>query len=159
LHVHRHVDQLLLALHCSRPAEPDPAGRASTAAGQLLRRLLGRARRCAAGDHPVARALRVHGQAPRSRNHARRSKRMTEVTTTPTATDASARVFPKNFLFGVATAAYQIEGAAHEDGRRDSIWDAFARIPGAVVGGDNGDVACDHYNLYRDDVALMADLG
>jgi beta-glucosidase len=67
--------------------------------------------------------------------------------------------FPEDFLFGVATAAYQIEGAAHEDGRRDSIWDAFCRVPGAVVNGDNGDVACDHYHRYRDDVALMADLG
>jgi beta-glucosidase len=67
--------------------------------------------------------------------------------------------FPKDFLFGVATAAYQIEGAAHEDGRRDSIWDAFSRVPGAVVNGDNGDTACDHYHRYRDDVAMMADLG
>lgn len=69
------------------------------------------------------------------------------------------RPFPSDFLFGVATAAYQIEGAAHEDGRKDSIWDAFARLPGAVVGGDNGDVACDHYHRYPEDVALMADLG
>jgi beta-glucosidase len=69
------------------------------------------------------------------------------------------RSFPAGFLFGAATAAYQIEGAAHEDGRTDSIWDAFARLPGAVVNGDNGDVACDHYHRYRDDVALMADLG
>jgi beta-glucosidase len=69
------------------------------------------------------------------------------------------RAFPPTFLFGAATAAYQIEGAAHEDGRRDSIWDAFCRIPGAVVNGDNGDVACDHYHRYRDDVALMSDLG
>ena len=69
------------------------------------------------------------------------------------------RGFPADFLFGVATAAYQIEGAAHEDGRRDSIWDAFSRVPGAVVNGDNGDVACDHYHRYRDDVAMMADLG
>jgi beta-glucosidase len=72
---------------------------------------------------------------------------------------ATPRPFPANFLFGAATAAYQIEGAAHEDGRTDSIWDAFARVPGAVVGGDNGDVACDHYHRYKDDVALMADLG
>lgn len=72
---------------------------------------------------------------------------------------AEARAFPPAFLFGAATAAYQIEGAAHEDGRTDSIWDAFCRVPGAVVGGDNGDVACDHYHRYRDDVALMADLG
>jgi beta-glucosidase len=69
------------------------------------------------------------------------------------------RQFPADFLFGVATAAYQIEGAAHEDGRTDSIWDAFSRVPGAVVGMDNGDVACDHYHRYRDDVALMSDLG
>jgi beta-glucosidase len=69
------------------------------------------------------------------------------------------RQFPADFLFGVATAAYQIEGAAHEEGRTDSIWDAFSRIPGAVVGMDNGDVACDHYHRYRDDVALMSGLG
>ena len=69
------------------------------------------------------------------------------------------RTFPPTFLFGAATAAYQIEGAAHEDGRTDSIWDAFSRLPGAVVGGDNGEVACDHYNRYVEDVALMADLG
>lgn len=69
------------------------------------------------------------------------------------------REFPESFLFGVATAAYQIEGAAHEDGRTDSIWDVFCRVPGAVVNGDNGDVACDHYHRYASDVALMADLG
>lgn len=69
------------------------------------------------------------------------------------------REFPADFLFGVATAAYQIEGAAHEDGRRDSIWDAFARLPGAVINGENGDVACDHYHRMPQDVTLMADLG
>jgi beta-glucosidase len=73
--------------------------------------------------------------------------------------ETSSRAFPKDFLFGAATAAYQIEGAAHEGGRRDSIWDAFSRVPGAVINGDNGDVACDHYNLYRDDVALMKSMG
>ncbi|WP_375386639.1 GH1 family beta-glucosidase [uncultured Microbacterium sp.] len=72
---------------------------------------------------------------------------------------SSPRSFPPGFLFGAATAAYQIEGAAHEDGRRDSIWDAFSRVPGAVINGDNGDVACDHYHLYRDDVALMKSMG
>ncbi|TFD31537.1 GH1 family beta-glucosidase [Cryobacterium cryoconiti] len=70
-----------------------------------------------------------------------------------------ARSFPPAFLFGAATAAYQIEGAAHEDGRTDSIWDAFSRVPGAVLGADNGDVACDHYHRYQDDVAMMKDLG
>jgi beta-glucosidase len=69
------------------------------------------------------------------------------------------RRFPEGFLFGAATAAYQIEGASHEDGRTDSIWDAFARVPGAVVNADNGDVACDHYHRYRDDVRLMSRLG
>jgi len=71
----------------------------------------------------------------------------------------TARPFPADFLFGAATAAYQIEGAAHEDGRTDSIWDVFSRVPGAVVGGDNGEVACDHYHRYRDDVELMSELG
>ncbi|PKI91212.1 beta-glucosidase [Actinomycetales bacterium SN12] len=69
------------------------------------------------------------------------------------------RTFPDGFLFGAATAAYQIEGAAFEDGRTASIWDAFARVPGAVVGAENGDVACDHYHRYADDVALMKRLG
>ncbi|MGV2984930.1 GH1 family beta-glucosidase [Microbacterium sp. AGC85] len=69
------------------------------------------------------------------------------------------RPFPEEFLFGAATAAYQIEGAAHEDGRTDSIWDAFARVPGAVVGGESGEAACDHYHRYPEDVALMTALG
>ncbi|KAG4073391.1 hypothetical protein HA402_008547 [Bradysia odoriphaga] len=69
------------------------------------------------------------------------------------------RAFPENFLFGAATAAYQIEGAAFEDGRTASIWDAFSRVPGAVIGADNGDVACDHYHRYPQDVALMKELG
>lgn len=69
------------------------------------------------------------------------------------------RPFPKEFLFGAATAAYQIEGAAFEDGRTASIWDEFSRVPGAVIGGDNGDVACDHYHRYPQDVALMRELG
>jgi len=69
------------------------------------------------------------------------------------------RTFPQGFLLGAATAAFQIEGAAFEDGRTASIWDAFCRVPGAVINGDHGDVACDHYHRYRDDVALMKDLG
>ncbi len=67
--------------------------------------------------------------------------------------------FPSGFQWGVATASYQIEGAAAEDGRAPSVWDAFARSPGRVLGGDTGDVACDHYHRYRDDVAIMASLG
>lgn len=67
--------------------------------------------------------------------------------------------FPPGFVFGAATAAYQVEGAASTDGRRDSIWDAFCRVPGAVIAGDDGSVACDHYHRYPQDVALMASLG
>jgi beta-glucosidase len=67
--------------------------------------------------------------------------------------------FPPGFLWGAATAAYQVEGAATEDGRTPSIWDTFAATPGKVAGGDTGDVATDHYHRYRDDVAIMAGLG
>ncbi len=63
------------------------------------------------------------------------------------------------FLWGAATASYQIEGAAAEDGRLPSIWDTFSRIPGAVENGDNGDVACDHYHRWREDIGLMRRLG
>ena len=69
------------------------------------------------------------------------------------------RAFAPGFLFGAATAAYQIEGAAFDDGRTASIWDTFSREPGAVLGGDTGDVACDHYHRYPADVALMKELG
>ncbi|MDQ3707320.1 MAG: GH1 family beta-glucosidase [Chloroflexota bacterium] len=72
--------------------------------------------------------------------------------TTPT-------TFPDGFLWGAATAAYQIEGAWNEDGRGESIWDRFSHTPGNVHEGDTGDVACDHYHRYRDDVALMKQLG
>jgi beta-glucosidase len=67
--------------------------------------------------------------------------------------------FPKDFMWGTATAAYQIEGAAAEGGRAASIWDAFSHIPGKVENGDTGDTACDHYHLFKDDVALMKGLG
>jgi len=67
--------------------------------------------------------------------------------------------FPDGFVWGSATAAYQIEGAANEDGRGPSIWDTFSRTPGRVFSGHTGDVACDHYHRYVDDVALMAGLG
>jgi len=66
---------------------------------------------------------------------------------------------PRGFELGVATAAYQIEGAVHEDGRGPSIWDTFSHTPGRVAGGDTGDVACDHYHRYAEDVRLMGDLG
>ncbi|WP_306371063.1 GH1 family beta-glucosidase [Nocardiopsis sp. CC223A] len=68
-------------------------------------------------------------------------------------------VLPPHLLFGTATAAYQIEGGAHEGGRGPSIWDTYCRTPGRVARGETGDVACDHYHRYEEDVALLAALG
>jgi beta-glucosidase len=67
--------------------------------------------------------------------------------------------FPPGFVWGVAAAAAQIEGAAREDGKTESIWDRFAAVPGRVAHGDNPDVACDHYHRYADDAALVQRLG
>jgi len=67
--------------------------------------------------------------------------------------------FPEGFMWGTATAAYQIEGAWNEDGRGPSIWDTFSHTPGLVENGDNGDVACDSYHKFADDIQLMKNLG
>jgi len=67
--------------------------------------------------------------------------------------------FPDSFLWGAATASYQIEGAATEDGRKPSVWDTFSAKPGRTLNGDTGAVACDHYHRYENDVKLMAALG
>ncbi|HVL24977.1 MAG TPA: GH1 family beta-glucosidase [Thermomicrobiales bacterium] len=67
--------------------------------------------------------------------------------------------FPEGFLWGAATAAYQIEGAVHEGGRGESIWDRFSHTPGKVLNGDTGDVACDHYHRWREDIGIMRELG
>lgn len=67
--------------------------------------------------------------------------------------------FPQDFLWGTATASYQIEGATDKDGRGASIWDVFCDRPGAISDGSSGDVACDHYHRYPEDIALMAELG
>lgn len=69
------------------------------------------------------------------------------------------RTFPADFLWGTATASYQIEGAATEGGRSPSIWDTFSHTPGKVLGGDTGDVAVDHYHRWEEDVQHLADLG
>ncbi|WP_049578223.1 GH1 family beta-glucosidase [Streptomyces sp. SBT349] len=66
---------------------------------------------------------------------------------------------PRDFRWGVATSSYQIEGAVDEDGRTPSIWDTFCRVPGAVVNGENGDIACDHYHRMPEDVDVIASLG
>jgi len=72
---------------------------------------------------------------------------------------ALARRFPAGFLFGTATAAYQIEGGHDADGKGPSIWDTFCRRPGAISTGETGDIACDHYHRWREDVGLLRDLG
>src|SRR4030095_4395155 len=69
------------------------------------------------------------------------------------------RKFPDGFLWGTATAAYQIEGAHDADGKSPSIWDTFSHLPGKIENCETGEVASDHYTRYRDDVARMADLG
>ncbi|MGQ4335292.1 GH1 family beta-glucosidase [Streptomyces hayashii] len=84
---------------------------------------------------------------------------MTAVRTETKAEPAADTSFPSGFVWGAATAAYQVEGAAAEDGRTPSIWDTFSRTPCKVRNGDTGDIAADHYHRYRDDVALMKDLG
>ncbi|GAA4969297.1 GH1 family beta-glucosidase [Actinoplanes utahensis] len=83
---------------------------------------------------------------------------MTSISADPTPAPALPDL-PAGFLWGAATAAYQIEGAAGEDGRGESIWDVFCRRPGAVADGSSGAVACDSYHRWRDDVDLLAGLG
>src|SRR6267142_4579957 len=72
---------------------------------------------------------------------------------------ATGREFPKGFLWGSATASYQVEGAVNEDGRGPSIWDTFSHTPGKVVDNATGDVADDHYHRFKEDVQLMKALG
>lgn len=67
--------------------------------------------------------------------------------------------FPENFIWGAATSSYQIEGAWNEDGKGENIWDRFSHTPGKVDNGDTGDVACDHYHLWREDIELMKEIG
>lgn len=69
------------------------------------------------------------------------------------------RRFPDGFLWGAATSSYQIEGGVAADGRSESVWDRFCRIPGRVLNGDTGDVACDHYHRWREDIRLMEWMG
>src|SRR5258708_3101717 len=72
---------------------------------------------------------------------------------------ATDREFPQGFLWGSATASYQVEGAVNEDGRGPTIWDTFSHTPGNVVNNATGDVADDHYHRYKEDVQLMKSLG
>jgi len=67
--------------------------------------------------------------------------------------------FPEEFIWGAATAAYQIEGAWEEDGKGENIWDRFSHTPGKIENGDTGDIACDHYHRWREDIQLMKEIG
>ncbi len=78
--------------------------------------------------------------------------------TITSAEHSATHAFPSGFLWGTATASYQIEGGVDEGGRGESIWDRFAHTPGRILNGDTGDVATDHYHRYREDVALMSEL-
>ncbi|KAI3887997.1 hypothetical protein MKW92_021359 [Papaver armeniacum] len=73
--------------------------------------------------------------------------------------EVSRKDFPPNFVFGLSTSAYQVEGASNEGGRGDSIWDVFTRTEGNILDGSNGDIAVDQYHLYKEDVELMSKLG
>jgi len=72
-----------------------------------------------------------------------------------TGTEIEAARFPDGFLWGMATASYQVEGAWNEDAKGESIWDRYAHGVGHVKGGDTGDVACDHYHIYKQDIGLL----
>ena len=74
-------------------------------------------------------------------------------------TDNFSLTFPPDFLWGVATSAYQIEGAWNEDGKGPSIWDVFSHKPGKIKDGSKGDVAVDHYHRYYEDITLVKELG
>ncbi len=67
--------------------------------------------------------------------------------------------FPKDFIWGSATSSYQIEGAWNDDGKGPSIWDTFSHTPGRIQHGDTGNVACDHYHRWPEDIALMQQIG
>ena len=67
--------------------------------------------------------------------------------------------FPKDFVWGTATSSYQIEGAATIGGKGPSIWDAFSGIPGKTNNGETGEIACDHYHRYKEDIQLMKNMG
>jgi beta-glucosidase len=74
----------------------------------------------------------------------------------PNPASAQELIFPANFVWGASTSNYQIEGAVDADGRGKSIWDVFSHTPGVVKGGDTGDIACDHYNRWREDIELLS---
>jgi len=86
------------------------------------------------------------------------TKTETDQKQTPILSEKNTLQFPQGFLWGTATASYQIEGAANEDGRGKSIWDTFSHTPGKIINNDNGDIACDFYHKYKEDIQLIKSL-
>src|SRR5690348_3477540 len=117
----------------SLPLHPEPGARGDSGCGLRRRELL----RSALALPGAWLATRLPGQTP------------------PAPTPPETFSFPKGFLWGASTSAYQIEGAVREDGRGESIWDRFSHTPGVTKNGATGDIACDSYHRYREDVALM----
>ena len=121
----------LIALPTGQPHRP---GRAQPAAERLLQGLQPGPRRHHAGHHPAPRPVRRRRPPARVRHHARSRQGMTTHTTPAATVESSPRAhFAHDFVWGVATASYQIEGAVAEDGRTPSIWDTFSRVPGAIA--------------------------
>jgi len=136
-----HIDQSVSA----QPAGAEEAPAQATAASALTRRtFLGSA---AVALGVLTNVPSLHGANGRAAASAK------------AASGAGHSQFPEDFAWGAATAAYQVEGAANEDGRKPSVWDTFSHTPGRTQNGDTGDVACGHYHRFEDDVKLMADLG
>jgi beta-glucosidase len=107
----------------------------------------------------LSQSLALAGTAAFSRYaHALPSSPVPGSAVPPPAIDVSGARFPANFLWGSATASYQVEGAWQEDGKGPSIWDTFAHTVGKVKGSDTGDVACDSYHRYKEDIAIMKQL-
>ena len=119
---------------------------------------MAKARTTAADENPSRRALiKLAGAGAAAAGAAPAPAQSAEPQADPG--QCGTRGFPQGFLWGTATAAYQVEGAWHEDGRGVSIWDRFAHTPGKIRNNETGDVAVDHYHRYQDDVRLMRTLG
>src|SRR5262249_12713698 len=150
VHVHDDVERLPLAARHADAGEPDRPGLAVDARVRLLPGLLARPRGHRDRDGAPARAVLRRRAAADRRHHGRGGQGMN-------GRPRPGR-FPAEFVWGVATAAYQIEGAASVDGRSPSIWDTCSKN-GGVVEGHSGDVACDHYHRWREYLDLLAWLG
>src|SRR5690606_35467957 len=148
-----------LAVRRADPEQPHrPVGDQLDLGSQLQHRLFNGPGEHRARDAAAVGGVRDFRQADHRWHHGRCGEAVT-IQERPLEIAQPALAFPRGFRWGGATAAYQIEGAVSEDGRGPSVWDTFSRTAGKVLGGDTGDVACDHYHRFREDVKLMADLG